>query len=446
MDSKNLSTENNLDIGDFIPKNQLDTNTNSIKIASVSSDGRLGNDISLNPSVSSDGRFVAFESRAKNLINDSQAEPIFSSKFNVLLHDNQTGQTTPIDIGLDGKQIGESRFPSISGDGKFIAFYSDAKNLVSDNSNLPGIFVRDIEKGLTTRISIDTKGNPGSNIGFMPKISGNGQYVAFSSTARLTSDDTNDSEDIYIRDIKEGETTRLNLDSLNFPQQRNFLSFSISDDAKFVTYAVNDKDFKSSQEDIIFDVYVTDRSNGKTKLVTSGINGDTSLAFSSANRANDTSRSPKISGDGRYITYESAASNLVPGDNNKANDVFLYDSSTGTTKLISIDADGKQLTKQSSEPSISSDGRYVSFSSLTDDRFIRFPDTQVFKYDINQGTSSLITKDIAGAFGNGSSISSFIAADGQTLAFASTASNLGVQDDNGLFDIYFMALQNGSMN
>ncbi len=429
MDSKNLSTENNLDIGEFIPRNQLDTNTNSIKIASVSSDGRLGNDISLNPSVSSDGRFVAFESRAKNLINDSQAEPIFSSKFNVFLHDNQTGTTTPIDIGLDGKEIGESRFPSISGDGKFIAFYSDAKNLVSDNSNLPGIFVRDIEKGLTTRISIDTKGTPGMNIGFMPKISGNGQYVAFSSTARLTSDDTNDSEDIYIRDMKEGQTTRLNLDSLNFPQQRNFLSFSISDDAKFVTYAVNDKDLKSSQEDIIFDVYVTDRSNGKTKLVTSGINGD---------GPNDASRSPKISGDGRYITYESAASNLVAEDNNKANDVFLYDSSTNTTKLISIDADGKQLTKQSSEPSISSDGRYVSFSSLTDDRFIRFPNTQVFKYDINQGTSSLITKDTVGAFGNGSSISSSIAADGQTLTFASTASNLGFKDDNGLFDIYFI--------
>jgi hypothetical protein len=429
MDTKNLSTENSLDIGDFIPKNSLDTNTSSIKIASVSSDGRLGNDISLNPSISSDGRFVAFESRAKNLINDSQAEPIFSSKFNVFLHDNQTGATTPIDIGLDGKERGESRFPSISADGKFVAFYSDAKNLVSDNSNLPGIFVRDIEKGVTTRISIDTKGSPASNVGFNPQISGNSQYVAFSSTARLTSDDTNDSQDIYIRDIKQGQTTRLNLDSLNFPQQKDFLSFSISDDAKFVTYSVNDKNLKTPQDDVIFDVYVTDRSNGQTKLVSSGING---------NRPNDASRGPKISGDGRYITYESAASNLVTGDNNKANDIFLYDSSSGTNKLISIDADGKQLTKQSSQPSISPDGGYVSFSSLTDDRFIRFPNTQAFKYDINKGTSSVITKDTASAFGNGSSISSSIAANGRSLALASTASNLGVKDDNGLYDIYFI--------
>ena len=180
-----------------------------------------------------------------------------------------------------------------------MAFVSYASNLVSEDTNgWEDIFLHDTQTGTTTRLSVDSSGTQGNGQSYTPSISEDGRYVAFRSSANnLVSGDTNGTWDIFLRDTQTGITTRLSVDS-------------------------------------------------------------------SGTQGNDDSWSPSISADGRYVAFSSGASNLVSGDTNGWDDIFLHDTQTGTTTRLSVDSSGKQANNQSYTPSISADGRYVAFSSL----------------------------------------------------------------------------------
>jgi len=162
----------------------------------VASDGAQGDDWSWKPSISANGRFVAFASHASNLVSDDT-----NSVEDVFVHDRETGQTRRVSISSDGMQADNwSESPAISADGRFVAFMSDADNLVSNDTNIDvDIFVHDLQTGQTERVSVTSGGAQGDGNSLDPSISAAGQFVAyFSNSTNLVEGDTNGNQDVFV--------------------------------------------------------------------------------------------------------------------------------------------------------------------------------------------------------------------------------------------------------
>ena len=232
--------------------------------------GYPGKSGSYNPSISADGRFVAFSSLASNIVPGDT-----NNTYDIFLRDTLTNTTTLVSVDSAGNPADDFSYnPSISGDGRFVAFYSSASNLVpGDTKNRSGnIFVRDRLTNTTTLVSVDSAGNPGNSGSGSPSISGDGRFVAFTSDAsNLVPGDTNSEPgivgtDIFVRDTLTNTTTRVSVDS-------------------------------------------------------------------AGTQGNSYSSSPSISADGRFVAFDSSSSNLVPGDANYTDDIFVVDTSS-TLKVI----------------------------------------------------------------------------------------------------------------
>ncbi len=258
---------------------------------SVNSTGAQGNGHSAYPSISADGRFVAFASGASNLV------PGDTGYWDVFVHDRQTGTTTRVSVSSTGTQSNDnSGDPSISADGLYVAFTSSAQNLIpGDTNGRADVFVHDRQTGTTTRVSVNSTGTQGDFNSWRPAISANGRYVAFISDATtLVPGDTNGRADVFVHDRQTGATTRVSVSS-------------------------------------------------------AGIQGDGFVEGSST---------PSISADGRFVAFASGASNLVPGDTNNQKDVFVHDRQTGATTRVSVSsADDKSggCWSSNSSPSLSVD-------------------------------------------------------------------------------------------
>ena len=171
--------------------------TAKTKLASIRSNGTQGNGNSENASISGDGRYVAFESYATRLVhNDTNGER------DIFVHDRKTGKTTRVSIRSNGTQGNNGSYdPSISGNGRYVAFESAATNLVQNDTNgMEDVFLHDRKTGKTTRVSKRSNGTQGNGESVYVSISGNGRYVAFESDAsNLVKNDTNDDEDVFQR-------------------------------------------------------------------------------------------------------------------------------------------------------------------------------------------------------------------------------------------------------
>ncbi|MCI0730039.1 MAG: hypothetical protein L0332_25425, partial [Chloroflexi bacterium] len=394
---------------------------------SVASDGTQGNEDSYSPSISADGRYVAFSSTATNLVSGDT-----NGMWDVFVHDRQTGQTTRVSVASDGTQGNdESTGRSISADGRYVAFESHANNLVSGDTNGSGdVFVHDRETGQTTRVSVASDGTQGNDHSDWPSISANGRFVAFHSIANnLVSGDTNDFADVFVHDRETGQTTRVSVASGGTQGDGHSSWPSISADGRYVTFESFANNLVSGDNNGNWDVFVHDRQTGQTTCVSiasDGTQGNNGSYFSS------------ISADGRYVAFDSDANNLVSGDTNGTLDAFVHDRQTGQTTRVSIASDGTQGNDNSSLSSISADGRYVTFSSGADNLVIG--DTNgvwdAFVHDRQTGQTTRVSIASDGTQGNADSFWSFISADGRYVAFESFANNLVGGDTNDVFDVF----------
>ena len=190
---------------------------------SVDSSGVEGNNASYASSLSADSRFVAFESNASNLVIGDT-----NGVTDIFVHDRTTGVTSRVSVSSDGSQGNAGSYsevntyassshnnPSLSADGRYVVFESLASNLVTgDNNDMRDIFMHDRTTGITTRVSINTDGTEGNNISFFPTLSADGRYVAFKSDAtNLVTSDTNDITDIFVHDRNTGITTRVSINT-----------------------------------------------------------------------------------------------------------------------------------------------------------------------------------------------------------------------------------------
>ena len=398
------------------------------ELGSVDSAGVQGNNDSgyYGISISADGRFVAFESFASNLVSGDT-----NGAADVFVHDRLTGTTERVSIDSAGMQA-NGIYPSISGDGQFVAFESAASNLVSGDTNgAYDVFVHDRKSGTTERVSVDSAGTQGNSDCIRASISADGRFVAFDSYAsNLVSGDTNQWSDVFVHDRQTGTTERVSVDSAGTQGDGGSGTASITADGRFVA-------FESSSTNLVpgdtngggSDVFVHDRQTGITERVSVDTAGT---------QANSWSASASISADGRFVAFQSFASNLVPGDTNGTYDIFVHDRQTGTTERVSVDSAGTQASGASVRASISGDGRFVSFVSSASD--LVSGDTNgtydVFVHDRESGATRRVSIDSMKTEGNDESGGASISIDGRSVAFASFASNLVSGDTNGTYDVF----------
>jgi Tol biopolymer transport system component len=314
------------------------SNPDSIERVSVDSGGIQGNSNSGGSSINVDGRFVAFASLASNLVPDDT-----NGGYDIFVHDRDTGVTERVSVdsaGIEGNGY-STLSPSISMDGRYVAFWSSSSNLVPDDTNgQTDIFMHDRDTGETERVSVDSEGIQGNKYSDQLSISADGRYVAFHSLAsNLVSDDTNARHDVFVHDRDTGVTERMSVDSAGIQGNSDSISPSISADGRFFAFTSGASNLVPGDTNDLYDVFVHDRVAGVTERVSvdsAGIQGN-SRSFGSS-----------ISADGRFITFGSSASNLVLDDTNGSDDVFVHDRNTGVTERVSVDSEGIQGNSLSS--------------------------------------------------------------------------------------------------
>jgi len=406
----------------------------STELASMASDTTQADNDSSRPWVSGDGRYVAFHSLASNLVaGDTNGE------YDVFVHDRTSGQTARVSVASDGTQgNGGSYLPAISADGRWIAFYSLANNLVvGDDNNDYDVFVHDRTTGQTARVSVASDGAQASDDSSRPSVSGDGRYVAFESlAANLVPADTNRCADVFMHDLVTGQTTRVSLASDGTQANADSGSPSLSQDGQHVTFHSGAANLVAGDTNGWQDVFVRDRLSGKTTRVSVASDGT---------QANGWCGSPSLSGDGRYVAFYSLATNLVAGDTNGSPDVFVHDRITGQTVRVSMASDGTQGNDGSFFPAISSSARYVTFYSSANNLVPGDSNNayDVFVHDRETRVTTRLSLANDGSQSNGNSLLAAISAQGGQVAFQSEATNLVASDGNGSQDVFVRDLLAG---
>jgi len=441
---------------------------------SLDSSGAEGNANSSRPDVSDDGQWITYYSDASNLVaGDTNAVS------DIFLHDRLSGATTRISVSSGGVEAnGASSRPRISGDGRYVAFYSDATNLVPNDTNaFRDVFVHDRISGTTVLVSTSTGGTQGNGESSRAAISENGRYVAFRSYAsNLVAGDLNGFGDVFLHDRdtdgdsvydEPGAVSTVLVSVNSSGAQGNQLSSvpNLSADGRYVTFRSEATNLVAGDTNGLRDVFVRDTLAGTTVRVSVSTGGT---------QGNGDSSRPTISADGRFVAFYSDAQNLVPGDNNQycfldpfnqlicgpASDCFVRDRDTdedglfdeaGAVKTVrvSVTSAGGQANDRSEDPDISPDGRFVTFWTDATNLFPgdnnAAPDVMLHDrdqdgngtYDEAGGISTtLVSRSSAGVQANADSKRQVVSANGAFVIFRSNADNLVAADNNLVPDVF----------
>jgi len=333
-------------------------------LVSINSAGTAGGDMdSDSPVISADGKFVAFQSSANDLVAKDNPRGSAFLDSDVFVRDLQAGTTTLVSVSGTDSANGRSHFPVISADGLSVAFVSNARNLVEPETNGNNqIFVRDLQSGITTLVSVNSDGTQGDGDSISPVISADGLSVAFVSFAsNLVATDSNKRPDIFVR--AGGTTTLVSVNTSGGDSGNGFSGEPvISPDGQSVAFSSSSDKLVAQDTNRNRDVFVRDLQAmpPTTTLVSVNNAGD-----ASGNRRSD---SPVISADGRVVAFRSSANDLVATDTNRATDVFVRDLQNETTTLVSVNISGADSGKGNSQfPAISADGTVVAFLSSASD-------------------------------------------------------------------------------
>jgi Tol biopolymer transport system component len=396
----------------------------TITRASVATDGsqaRGGSYPSVRGGLSGDGTHVAFATGASNLVkNDTNAA---SDAF---VRDLATGKTRRVSVSSTGRQAnGGSSNASISYSGNHVVFESVATNLGgTDTRDNVDVFVRNLVTKATRRVSVSRTGKQTNGDNFFPVVSRNGKYVAFqSSSSNLVKGDTNGHEDVFVRNMRNGKTTRVSLK----PNGKQFkgisLEPSISSNGRYVLFAM------TRDGDGLADLYVRDRLAKTTRKV-----------FSEASFGHAIVGSWTISANGRYVAMMTDGG-LVTDDTNGEFDAYRIDVASGALVRTSVTSDGSQAGGVTGRVAISGDGNCVAFSTFFDGYVADDSGeiSDVFVRDISAATTFKVSVDPTGAQGNDhSGFQGYLALSrhGDAVSFESGASNLVARDTNGGSDVF----------
>jgi len=394
--------------------------------ASVDSLGIEGDGISAYPAVSENGRYITFESDATNLVAGDT-----NGTQDIFLHDTQTGTTTRVSVDSVGTESnGGSIRPDISEDGRYIVFNSGATNLVvGDINGADDIFLHDTQTGITTRVSVDSVGAEADDSHYDAVISDDGRYVAFESdSTNLVAGDTNGSPDVFLHDTQTGITTRVSVDSVGAEGNGTSTDPDLSSDGRYVIFKSSATNLVAGDINGVNDIILHDTQTGTTTRVS---------VDSVGAEGNGSSDAGVISENGRYITFESDATNLVAGDTNGTQDIFLHDTQTGTTTRVSVDSEGNESDGNEYHAFMSGDGNRIVYTSSSTNLVVG--DTNGvfdnFLYNVTTGATQRISINELGVAGNANSFFPVVTDDFEYIFFHSDAANLLDNDTNGVRDI-----------
>jgi len=383
---------------------------------------------SYSAALSRHGRYVAFATRAQRLVpgDDNQRSDVF-------VRDRATGVNERVSVASGGSEAaGNSTAPAVTPDGRYVAFTSDAPDLVAGDTNGDAdVFVHDRLTGLTERVSVSSRGRQGSFSSESASISADGRFVAFvSPSPDLAPRDEGFSTDVFVHDRVTGRTERVSVtsDGQSAGTAGHGPTAQISANGRYVAFTSRSTEFVPREDNFAADVFVHDRTTGATEQVSVSSRG---------RQGDDSSYDPVLSAGGRYVAFSSYATNLAGQDTNGFLDVYVHDRSTGQTERVSVSSDGQQADSGSVGQSISAGGRFVAFTTFgvplvpgdTNDT------SDVFVRDVVQQTTVRVSVARHGGQADDVSFAPAISSDGRHVAFESSAGNLVPGDTNAVQDI-----------
>ncbi|MEV5593082.1 hypothetical protein [Streptomyces sp. NPDC052496] len=405
---------------------------------SVTAEGAQADGGSSASAISADGRYVTFVSEATDLVpGDTNGQP------DIFVKDLRTGAVERVDVASDGTQADSwSLTPSLSADGRYVAFESNAANLVPGDTNADtDIFVRDRRTGRTESVTLDGKPPQGRQGSQMPVISADGRYVAFASSREdLVPGDTNKAQDIFVRDRRTGTVTRVSV-SVNTGEQATGPSANpvLSYDGRkvgFTSKAVNlppasapaAPDGTGPRRPRSYPFFLHDLDTGRTSVASLSSAGETVGAWNAS-----------LSPDGRHAVFSSQYGDVVPGHPTGHADLFVRDLAKGTTEQLTYTYDGKQPQEGRSDHGVlSADNRRLFFQSSVPD-LVR-DDTNgaqdIFVRDLRTGTTERVSVATDGTQAQAWSANASTDATGRVVAFDSDAADLVPGDTNGASDVF----------
>ena len=406
---------------------------NSIDRVSKDKDGVQGNGPSSAVVISESGRFIAFISKASNLTHHPP-----NGYGQVFVRDRQMGTVELISVNASGKLANsDCTDPGISADGTVVSFATQATNLAANDENSKvDVYVRDRDVPTTELVSVGDAEQLSNDNAWVPSLSADGQVVAWVSGAtNLTANDSDTSYDVFVRDRGAGTTVLASVDSAENKEAKGSWAPSLSADGSLVVFE-SFAELTSSDNNGYQDIFLRDLDAGQTFLVS---------VSSGEVQANDFSSGAQISADGTAVAFSSYAAQLVSGDNNGAQDLFVRDLVAGTTERVSISSTGVETDANSSifDSSISGNGLYVAFTSNGEtlvggdnnglyDIFVRdrlTDETFRVNLDRNGAQTRFDSSDHAS-----------ISGDGRWVAFVSYDQNLVPGDDNNVSDVFVAAV------
>ncbi len=410
--------------------------------------GGAGDGASSAPAITPDGRFVAFQSYTSNLVADNGGGGVFvrdrdADADGVFDELDEAGavRTERVSRGAEGEPAdGESGYPSLSADGRFVAFHSDASNIAAGilrPSPLDDVYVFDRSTGTAERVSVASDGGLSEGHSQYASVSADGRFVAFTSTAgNLVADDTNDTWDVFVRDRQAGTTQRASVATDGGEGYDFSTGPAISADGARVAFQSGSDNLVAGDTNGRADVFVRDLGAGTTQRLTNG-NGD--------------SLWPRFA-DGSTVVFQSAASNIVAGDTNAKTDVFR--SRAGATERVSVTPGGAQANNGSGAPAVSGDGHQVGFVSLASnlaqassavavdsnsvaDVYVRgFPEGGHGGPDTRRMSVTGGGEAASDGWYGSSAGTPDLSRDGRYVVFESDAQNLVPGDANGVKDVF----------
>ena len=332
-----------------------DTVSGEVVLVSSDAAGLEANNDSASPRVSDDGRYVVFESLATNLSSIATG-----GTLQIYLKDLTDGSVDLVSSVAGIVANNSSENPDVSTDGRYVVFESLATNLTAlDTVGASQIYRKDMSNATIAMISQNTTQSAGgSGDSNRPSMSADAQYIVFDSIAgsSIVADATTIRSVYWVDMMNPNATELISVDSNEIQGNGSSTNASISDDGNFVAFESEATNLVASGT-VLSDIYRRDRSAGETLLVSTA-DGSTS--------GNNNSVGASISGDGRFVAFVSAATNLVTETSLGLDDIFVRNFSTMpavSLNKINLTQSGAEATDNSANASISANGRYVSFDS-----------------------------------------------------------------------------------
>jgi Tol biopolymer transport system component len=390
--------------------------------------------------LSGDGRYLAFSSPAYNLVESDT-----NGAADMFVRDRQTGDLIRVSVNSAGVQgNANSASGMISAAGRYVAFVSSATNLVAGDTNgTADLFVHDLQTGQTTRVNLGSTGQQSNgSLPASPSISADGRYITWNTNStNLVPADTTPDTDVYVRDTVAGTTALVSVSSAGVKGNGDSSAPSISADGRYITFSSLAGNLVAGDTNGTSDLFLHDMQTGQTMRVNVNNNGDQAVGAQPTTAA--------LSADGRYVVWSSVATNLVAGDTNASRDVFRRDLVSGVTTRVNVTPAGGQsagdLAAFTIRVTVSADGRYVSFNSAATD--LVAGDTNntadAFVRDMVAGQTTRVNVGNAGEQSNGTATAQapVMSDDGRYVAWSSNATNLVAVDQNGtLSDVFLRRL------